>query len=160
MCKSGTHSNLQPTLGTARTAVEEVSETKRLLATLGDEGRVMRRDQFRARVECRQQHALMEVWPVKRLPELPRDGALSIVTVATQVAEVDATAQHKDCDEQRGKKLPLGLTEPGYLFQNVMDYYPKPFIGSSGSGFAHHIEPMHGPVYSPFSLKKCPKYCR
>jgi len=94
----------------------------------------MHRDQFRMRVERCHQHALMEVWPVKRLPELPRDGAFSIVTVATQVAEVDATAQHKDRDEQRSKKLPLGLTEPGYLLQDVMDYCHKPFTGSSGSG--------------------------
>src|SRR5438094_8134200 len=71
--------NLQPTLGTARTAVEEVPETERLLATLGDEGRVMHRDQFRVRVERRHQHALMKVGPVKRLPELPRDGSFRIV---------------------------------------------------------------------------------
>ena len=71
---------------------------------------------------------------MKRLPELPRDGAFSIVAVATQVAAVDATAQDKDCDEQRGKKLPLWLTEPGYLFQDVMDYSHKPFTGSSGRG--------------------------
>ena len=75
----------------------------------------MRRDQFRAWVECHQQYALMKVGPVKRLPELPCDSAFRIVTVTTQVTEVDATAQHKDRDEQRGKELPLGLTEPGYL---------------------------------------------
>src|SRR5688572_4902498 len=57
--------NLQPTFGTTRTAVEEVPETERLLATLWDEGCVVRRDQFRARVERRHQHALMKVWPVK-----------------------------------------------------------------------------------------------
>src|SRR5712691_9443037 len=47
----GERGNLQPAFGTTRTAVEEVPETERLLATLRDEGRVMRRDQFRARVE-------------------------------------------------------------------------------------------------------------
>src|SRR5215471_19994924 len=109
---------------------------------------------FRARVECRQQHALMEVWLVKRLPELPRDGALSIVTVATQVAEVDATAQHKDCDEQRGKKLPLWLTEPGYLFQDVIDYCHKPFTGSSGSGIrSPHLTSSRPRLFSPFAQK-------
>ena len=45
--------HLQPAVGTARTAVEEVPETERLLATLREEGRVMRGDQFRAWVECR-----------------------------------------------------------------------------------------------------------
>ena len=40
--------NLQATFGTTRTAVEEVTETERLLATLRDEGGVMRGDQFRA----------------------------------------------------------------------------------------------------------------
>ena len=84
--------NLQPAFGTTRTAVEEVPETERLRATLRDEGRVMRRDQFRAWVERRHQHTLMQVGPVKRLPKLPGDGAFSVVAVATQVAEGDATA--------------------------------------------------------------------
>src|SRR5215475_7204237 len=56
--------HLQPAFGTTRTAVEEVPETERLLATLWDEGGVMRRDQFRVRVECHQQRALLKVWPV------------------------------------------------------------------------------------------------
>jgi len=34
-------SNLQPAFGTTGTAVEEVPETERLLATRGDEGRIM-----------------------------------------------------------------------------------------------------------------------
>ena len=89
----------------------------------------MRRDQFRARVERRHQHALMKVGPVKRLPKLPCDGAFRVVAVATQVAEVDATAQHKDRDEQRGQELPLWLTEPGHLFQDVVDNCHKPFTG-------------------------------
>lgn len=84
--------NLQPAFGATRTAVEEVPEPERLLATLWHEGRVMRRDQFRARGECRQQHALMKVWPVKRLPTLSCDGAFRVVAVATQGAEVEATA--------------------------------------------------------------------
>src|ERR687886_2165493 len=113
--------NLQPAFGTTRTTVEEVPETERLLTTLRDEGRVMRRDQFRARVERRHQHALMKVGPVKRLPKLPCDGAFRVIAVAAQVAEVDATTQHKDCDKQRRKELPLGLTEPGHLFQDLVD---------------------------------------
>src|SRR6516165_5403533 len=84
--------NLQSTFSTARTAVEEVPETACLLATLRDEGRVMRGDQFRAWVKRRPQHALMKVWPVKRLPKLPGDGAFRVIAVATQVTEVDATA--------------------------------------------------------------------
>src|SRR5215510_14906876 len=75
----GERGNLQPAFGPTRTAVEKVPEPERLLATLGDEGRVMRGDQFRVRVERRHQHALMEVGPVKGLPELPRDGAFRIV---------------------------------------------------------------------------------
>src|SRR5215831_21425138 len=99
--------NLQSTLGTARTAVEEVPESERLLATLGDERRIVRRDQFRTWVECRHQHMLMKVGPVKRRPKLPCDSAFRVVAVATQVTEVDATASHKDGDEQRGQELPL-----------------------------------------------------
>src|SRR5262245_15314308 len=70
-CERG---NLYPAFGTTRTAVEEVPETERLLATLREEGGVMRRDQFRVRVECHQQRALLKVWPVKRLPKLPCNG--------------------------------------------------------------------------------------
>src|SRR5256885_12034930 len=54
--------NLQTAFGTTRTAIEEVPETERLLATLGDEGRIMSRDQFRVRGKRRHQHALMQVW--------------------------------------------------------------------------------------------------
>ena len=58
---------------------------------------------------------------------------------ATQVGIVDATAEHKDRDEQRGQELPLGLTEPGHLLQDVVDKCHKPFTGSSGSGIHNHI---------------------
>src|SRR5215472_9148420 len=96
---------------------------------------------------------------VKRLPELPRDGAFRIVTVATQVAEVDATAQHKDRDEQRSKKLPLWLTEAGYLFQDVINYGHKPFTGSSGSGMrSPHLTSSRLRLFTPFA-QKCPKCC-
>src|SRR5262245_1325477 len=150
----GERGNLQSTLGTARTAVEEVPETERLLATLGDERRIMRRDQFRVRVERRHQHALIKVGPVKRLPKLPRDGAFSIVAVATQVAEVDATAQHEDRNEQRGKKLPLWLTEPGYLLQDVVNNCHKPLTGSSGSGIrSPHLTSSRLRLFSPFAQK-------
>src|SRR5262245_27296470 len=150
-CEGG---NLQPTFGTTRTAVEEVPETKRLLATLREEGRVMRRDQFRVRVERRQQHALVKVGPVKRLPKLPGDGALRVVAVATQVAEVDATAQHQDRDEQRGKELPLWFTEPGHVFQDVVDNCHKPFTGSSGSRMRYpHLTSSWPHLLTPFAQK-------
>jgi hypothetical protein len=121
--------NLQPAFGTTRAAIEEVPKPERLLTTLGDEGRIMRRDQFRVRGKRRHQHALMKIGPVKWRPKLPCDGTFRIVAVATQVAEGDATAQHEDRDEQRGQELPLGLTESGHLFQDVFDYYHKPFTG-------------------------------
>src|SRR5262249_15941235 len=112
-----------------RTTVEEVPETERLLATLRDEGCVMRRDQFRAWVERRHQHMLMTVRPVKRLSELPRDGAFRVVAVATQVAEVDAATQHEERDEQRGQELAVRLAEGGHLLQNVVDNGHRPFPG-------------------------------
>src|SRR5215510_13977034 len=150
-CECG---NLQPTFGTTRTAVEEVPEPERLLTTLREEGRVMRRDQFRARVERRHQHALVKVGPVKRLPKLPCDGAFRVVAVATQVAEVDATAQHQDRDEQRGKELPLWLTEPGYLLQDVVNNCHKPLTGSSGSGIrSPHLTSSRLRLFSPFAQK-------
>jgi len=126
--------HLQPACGTTRTAVKEGPETARLRAPLREEGRVRRRDQCRARVERRPQHALMKVWPVKRLPKLSCDGAFRVVAGATQVAEGDATTSHKDRDEHRGKELPLGLSEPGHVFQDVVEHCHKPFTGSRGSG--------------------------
>jgi hypothetical protein len=103
----GERGHLQPAFGTTRTAVEEGPTTARLLATLRDEGRVMRRDHCRAWVEHRHQHALMKGWPVKRLPKLSCNGAFSVGAVATQVAEVDATTPHKNRDNPRGQELPL-----------------------------------------------------
>ena len=84
--------NLQAPFGTARPAVEEVPATARRLATLREEGRVRRGDQCRAWGKRRPQHALRPVGPVQRLPKLPRAGAFRVGAVATQVAEVDATA--------------------------------------------------------------------
>src|SRR5262245_16992525 len=109
-------------------------ESERLLATLRDEGRVMSGDQFRARVQRRHQHTLMQVWPVKRRSNLPCDGTFRVVAVATQVVAVDATAQHTNRDAQPGKELLLWSTEPRPLFQNVVDDAHRPFTGSRRSG--------------------------
>src|SRR5215471_3790687 len=150
----GERGNLQSTLGTARTAVEEVPETERLLATLGDERRIMRRDQFRVRIKRHQQDPLMKVRPVKGAAKLACDGALTVVAVAAQMAEVDATAQHKDRDEQCGQELPLGLTEPGYLFQDVVDKCHKPCTGSSGSGMrSPHLTSSRPHLFTPCAQK-------
>jgi hypothetical protein len=70
---------------------QEVPETEGLLATLREERRVMRRDQFRARVERRHQHALMKGGPVKRRPKLPCDGAFRVIAVAAQVGPAGGT---------------------------------------------------------------------
>src|SRR5262252_7842603 len=71
--------HLQPTFGTTRAAIEEVPETERLLPTLGEAGRIMRREQFRVRGKRRQQHALRKVGPVKWPPKLPCNGTFRIV---------------------------------------------------------------------------------
>jgi hypothetical protein len=129
----GERGHLQAACGTMRPAVEEVPETACLCATLRDAGGVMRGDQFRVWVKSRPQDTLMTGGPVKRLPKLPCDGAFRGVAGATQVAAVDATTQHKDGNEQRSQELPLGLTEPGQLFQDIVDHCHKPFTGASGS---------------------------
>ena len=114
----------------------------------------MRRDQFRTRVECRHQHMLMKVGPVKRRPKLPCDSAFRVVAVATQVAEVDAAAQREDGDEQRGQELPLGLTEAGHLLQDVVDKCHKPFTGSSGSGIrSPHLTSLWPRLFTSFTQK-------
>ena len=96
----------------------------------------------------------MKVRPVSRLPKLPGDGAFRGVAGATQVAAVDATAQHKDRDEQRGEELPLGLTEPGHLFQDVVDHCHKPFTSESRSGMrSPHLTSSWPPLLTPFIQK-------
>jgi site-specific DNA recombinase len=107
----GQRGDFQAAFGPGGTAVEEVPETERLLATLRDEGSVLRRDHFRARVEGDRDDPLMEVWPVKVAPELPCYRALTIVAVATQIAKVDAASQCQDGREQRVQELGLGLTD-------------------------------------------------
>jgi hypothetical protein len=89
-CQRG---DFQAAFGTGGTAVEEVTQPERLLATLGDEGSILRRDYFRARVEGYRDDPLMEVRPVKAAPELPRNRALTLVAIAAQIAKVDAASQ-------------------------------------------------------------------
>ena len=71
----------------------------KVLATLRDEGRVVRRDRFRstgpAPSSARADERLASQ---KRLPKLPSIGTFRVVAVVTQVAKIDAATQHKDCD--------------------------------------------------------------
>jgi len=71
----------------------------------------------------------MHVWPGKRRPKLPGNGAFSVGAVATQVAAMDATTQHKDRDKPWSQDLPLGLPEPGPLVQDSVDHGPTPCPG-------------------------------
>ena len=118
--------NLQPPFGPTGAAVEEVPQPERLFATLRNKRGILRRDQFRVRVERRRHDPLMKVWPVKGAPELSRDRALRVVTVATQIAKVDAAPQGQDCGEQHGKKLALWLTHRRHLLQNIVDNCHRP----------------------------------
>lgn len=121
--------NLQTPLGAIGAAVEEVTETESLLAALRKERGILRRDQFRARVERRSHDALRKVWPIKGSPELTRNRALGVVAVAAQVAKVDAPPQREDRREQSGQELPLRLTNRRHLLQNVVDNCHRPFTG-------------------------------
>src|SRR5919205_4354484 len=104
--------------------------------------------------ERRHQHALMQVWPIKRLSKLPCNGAFRVVAGATQVAEGDATTQHKDGDEQRGQELPLWLTEPGHVGQDVVDKCHKPCTSSSGSRMRQPYLTSAWPcLFTPFAQK-------
>jgi hypothetical protein len=57
----------------------------------------------------------MEIRPVKVAPELPYNRALTIITVAAQIAKVDAAAQCQDGSEQSFKELSLGFTDRRHL---------------------------------------------
>jgi hypothetical protein len=116
-----------PACGTTRAAMAAVPEPERLLPPRGDAGRIMRREQCRVRGKRCHEHTLMQVGPGKWRPKRPCDGTLSLGAVAPQVAEGDATAEHKDRDEQRGQELPRGWPEAGHLLQDVVDHWPKPF---------------------------------
>src|SRR4029434_9052460 len=57
-------------------------------------------------------------------------------------------------EEQRGKKLPLWLTEPGYLLQDVVNNCHKPLTGSRGSGIrSPHLTSSRLRLFSPFAQK-------
>jgi len=107
--------DFQATFGTGGTAIEEVPQPERLLATLRDKGSILRRDDFRARVEGDRDDPLMEVRPVKAAPELPCNRALTIVAVAAQIAKVDATSQGQNGSEQSFQELGLGFTDRRHL---------------------------------------------
>ena len=94
----------------------------------------MRRTPCRAWGARRPQHALRQGGPVQRLPTRPGAGAFRGGAGAPQVAVVDTTAQPKERDAPRGQALPLWLTEPGPLSQDVVDKYPKPCTRASGRG--------------------------
>ena len=119
--------NLQSAFSAIGTAVEEVTETESLFAALQDERAILRRDQFRARVERHLHHALMKVRPGKGSPELARHRALGVIAVAAQVAKVDAPTQSEDRRKQNFKELALQLTHRSHLLQDVIDNCHRPF---------------------------------
>src|SRR5262249_9328686 len=60
----------------------------------------------------------------------------------------------KDRDEQGGQELPLWLTEPGHLSQDVVDNCHKPFTGSSGSGIrSPHLTSLWPRLFTSFTQK-------
>jgi hypothetical protein len=119
----------QAAFGTGGTAVEEVTQPARLLATLGEEGSILRRDDFRARVAGYRDDPLMDVRPVNAAPELPRHRALTIVARAAQMANVDAASPCEDGSEQRFKELRLGCTDRRHLRSDLFDHCHRPFPG-------------------------------
>src|SRR5262245_35479773 len=118
--------NLQPAFGPMGTAVKEVAKTKRLFSTLRKKRGILDRKQFRARVEGGTHHPLMNVWPIKATAELPRQGAVRVVTVATQSTKGDAPPQSEDRSNQHNQKLALRLTNRGHLLQHINDNCHRP----------------------------------
>jgi hypothetical protein len=125
---------LPPAVGTTGTAVADRPATARLLATLREAGRVMSRDQGRARVPRPHPPALRHVWPVTRRPTRPCHGAVRVVAVATPGTAGDATAPHTARDAPRGQELPRWSTEPRPLVQDGVDKAQRPCTGERGRG--------------------------
>jgi hypothetical protein len=67
--------------------------------------------------------------PVKRAPELSRNGAIGVVTVTAQIAKVDATPESEERSKQSFKELTLWLTESRHLLENVFDNCHRPLTG-------------------------------
>ena len=63
----------------------------------------------------------MKVRPLKRRAELPRNRALGVVAVSTQIPPSDTPSQGQDRSKQHNEKLPLWLTHSRHLRQNVSD---------------------------------------
>src|SRR5262249_45649442 len=118
--------NLQSALGAIGAALEEVTETESLVPALRNERGLLRRDPFRARVECGIHHPLRKVRPVKTAAELPRDSALGGVAGTTQIARVDTPTQGENRRNQSGKELPLRLTDRRQLLQDLVDNCHRP----------------------------------
>src|SRR5436190_15941963 len=70
--------------------------------------------------------------PDKGAAKLARDGALTVIAVAAQIAEVDAAPQREDCGEQDAKELGLGFTDRRHLLEDVVANCHRPFTGCSG----------------------------
>src|SRR4051812_11703163 len=138
--------NLQPAFGATGATVEERAETKSLLAALGNERSILSRDHFRERTDDCGHDLLMKDRPVKRASELSCNGALGVVTVAREIAKVDATAQCEDGGKQNFKELALWLTKRRHLFQDVWDNCHRPLTVERG------FEHSHSTSSWPFSL--------
>jgi hypothetical protein len=146
--------NLPPACGTTRAAMEAVPATARRRITLGEAGRIMRREPCRVRAQRRHEHTRRKGGPGTGRPTLPCDGTGSLGAVATQGAEVDATASHKDRDAQGGQELPRGWPESGPLSQAVVDHGHKPCTGSRGSGMrSPHVPSLWPHLFTPFAQK-------
>jgi len=121
--------NLQPAFGAGSAAAREVTQSEGLLPTLRNEGSILSRDHFRVRTERLEPDLLMKLRPVKGAPELSCNRAFGVVTVATQIAKVDAASQCEDRGKQSFKELALRLTNRRHLFQDVVDNCHRPLTG-------------------------------
>ena len=83
----------------------------------------------------------MQGGPVAGGAKLARQRALTVVTVATQVAQRDVPAQGQDSREQNGKELGLWLTNRRHLFEDGCDNCHGD--GWSPVGFDFHSRSSH-----------------
>ena len=111
----------KPRSRAARATIEKRAQAESSLPTFGNERSILRRAPDVARRNNLLARQAMKGRPVKRRAKLPRQRALTVVTIATQIAPLDVATQRQDGGKQNCKELRLRLTNRRQLLEDVFD---------------------------------------